>query len=380
MAVVAGVTFVVLEPYAVIDMKTFIRNHQEQAAMTKDAWVFPYTRQYLGTIPYVYFIEQYVRFGVGWGLGIAGLVGIVFSIWYLVLSIISKFKIRRSLLIVKGQMLNVDSRALLILLSFVVGYFGYVGGSSVKFMRYLLPLYPIMAVFGVLGIIGFSRIVADYHGSRRQVSTILFWVVLVMTGVWTVGFVGTVYSQENTRIQASRWMSESLVRVQTPPSPPLARGGERGGDPLAGGGITLGVEHWDDGMPVPPWNVGFEHVELPLYEFDSEQKWRTMAGKLEEVDAIVLASNRLSSPLQRIGKYDQRYEVTRRYYELLFSGKLGFVEVADYHVMPGLGPWRVDTQKADESFQVYDHPRVRVFVKREIKLSEDYFSLLWRDL
>jgi len=129
-------------------------------------------------------------------------------------------------------------------------------------------------------------------------------------------------------------------------------------------------------LPVPPWNQGFKSIELPLYERDSVRKWRLMAQKLEDVDAIVLASNRLSAPLMRIG--GEKYGVTKRYYELLFSGELGFEEVADFHVQPEVLWWEVDTQLVDESFQVYDHPRVRVFVKKKAKFSEEYYDLIMK--
>jgi hypothetical protein len=378
-ALVSGVTFVVLEPYAVIDRSTLIWNMQEQGAMTRDAWVFPYTRQYVGTISYIYFVEQFVRFGAGWVLGVASLAGVVVSIWYLVLSIKLKIKNKKSNIQIKnqkvnsfqflsnvnGQLLIVDTRALLILLSFVVGYFGYVGQSEVKFMRYLLPLYPVMAIFGVVGVVGLANIKYQISNIKYKVSaTHLYIVVMFCTMVWTYGFMSRVYGQENTRIQASRWLAEKFEIRNSKFE------------------IPIGVEHWDDALPVPPWNKGFVQEDLLLYEFDSVAKWRMMVKKLAKVDAIVLASNRLSTPLVKIGSYDYRYEVTKRYYELLFSGELGFQEAADFYIQPGIGPpaggWSVDTQKADESFQVYDHPRVRVFVKREVKSSAELFRLLWK--
>jgi len=121
------------------------------------------------------------------------------------------------------------------------------------------------------------------------------------------------------------------------------------------GGLKLGVEHWDDALPIPPWNQGVEHIELPLYEWDSRAKWKKMIDKLEDAEAIVLASNRLIDPLKRVGKNARRYRITRRYYELLERGDLGFVEMADFHIKPWFWGMEIDTQKADESFQVYDH-------------------------
>lgn len=359
----ALIVFVIVEPYAIIDFGTFWKNMQEQSAMTKDAWVFPYSRQYVGTSPYVYFIEQYIRFGVGYGLGLFGLAGVFVGLGYLWKKLRYIFMARLG-----DFVLGINKLLLVIILGFIGGYFGYVGQSEVKFMRYMLPLYPFLSLFAVLGVLGVSQMMARSKKTFIWLFMSLLSLVVMLTLGWTFAFVNRVYGQENTRIQASRWVSKSLRFVSED---------ERYGAGYNPAPTVLGIEHWDDALPVPPWIQGFQQVELPLYEFDTMAKWRLMSEKLEKVDVIVLASNRLSLPLMRIGANDARYAVTKRYYEMLFDGRLGFGLMADFHVKPGIGPWTVDDQLADESFSVYDHPEVRIFVKNRRYSANKYLDLIF---
>ena len=101
---------------------------------------------------------------------------------------------------------------------------------------------------------------------------------------------------------------------------------------------------------------------LDLYpdEGSGEARLQYIARALNQSDYIVESSNRLYGS---IPKLPWRYPVTIRYYDLLFANALGFTKVYDETVSPHLGPWQINDQHADESFTVYDHPRVTIFQK-----------------
>ncbi len=66
----AFVTFFVTSPYAVLDWSNFARaTLVEQGMMVRGVADFPFTRQYRNTLPYLYFIQQQVQWGLGcrWG-------------------------------------------------------------------------------------------------------------------------------------------------------------------------------------------------------------------------------------------------------------------------------------------------------------------------
>ena len=348
-SIIALLTFAILEPYGFIDWQTFIKNHQEQSRMTHDAWTFPYTLQYVDTPAYGYHLENIIRFGMGYGLGWLSILGIVVCLSWL---------IKQGTMWLKSSRLDnqiIDNGGLFLLLIYIWVYFGIVGNFAVKFMRYMLPIYPIFVVLGVCGL----YILVLKVGEKWRNSTSLLIIsgiytgVLIMSFTWLMAFM-RIYEAPNTRIQASIWLRQHLDLQDF---------------------RILGIEHWDDALPVPPWHTGFIQVSLPLYERDTSRKWQEMSQYLSQVDAVVLASNRLSAPLTRLHKY----EITGRYYEKLFNGELGFVKAAEFTQFPGIGNWQVNTQEADESFQVYDHPRVTVFVKETVFDSEDYYRKIWSE-
>src|SRR5439155_24253910 len=118
------------------------------------------------------------------------------------------------------------------------------GSFYVKFMRYMLPLYPfltLMAASVLIALLRFSRertdrnVVAPLAGARLSrlmgsVLTILPYaaITIVLAGTMFQGLaLLNVYSQPNTRIQASLWIYSHVKP-----------------------GSVLTYEQWDDPLPV----------------------------------------------------------------------------------------------------------------------------------
>ncbi len=125
----ASAAFVIAEPFAVIDFRHFLGGVLEQSSMVRGIADLPYTRQYFGRPPYLYFFQQLVLFGVGVPLGLAMLAG------WLYLIVRNVFR---------------PSRYDLVLLAYVVPYFAITGDFWAKFLRYLLPIAPFLALFAAL--------------------------------------------------------------------------------------------------------------------------------------------------------------------------------------------------------------------------------------
>lgn len=319
-----AIIFIVLEPYAAIDFPTFWQQTREQQAMTKNAYVFPYTLQYVGTTPYLYHLKNFILWGAGIPLGIVS----VISIFYLIFYLIKEFP----------KPGNEEQEAkMLILLSFFLAYLLVVGGFAVKFMRYLLPLYPIFFLFAAYFLITFVR-------KRRLLKNFFILLILLPTALWSISFL-SIYSRPNTRISASNWINQNIST-----------------------GSSLALEHWDDGLPLFG-GERYQFLEMPMYEADqSRLKWGVVNGNLKKADYIILASNRLYVPLQKLAdcqKYKVCYPKTAQYYQDLFSGKLGFKKVAEFTSSPSILNLAINDQSADESFTVYDHPKIIIFKKNE---------------
>lgn len=303
--------FFIFMPYAFIESGRFLMDIGAQIKMNSNPYVFPYTLQYVGTIPYLYYLKNIFFWGLGPFISFFFMTGLFHSKKYF------------------------RNHAYLFLLVVLCFYFLVIGRSAVKFMRYMLPIYPILAVFAGYGI---SKV--------KEISRPIAMVFMGLAIAWSLCFVN-IYSSTHTRIAASEWMSENI--------------------PL---GSTIAVEHWDDRLPLSgSENYVFE--ELTLYDQpDDGWKWSVINEKLKKSDYMIIASNRLYTPLQRLTdcqKYKSCYPETGAYYKKLFSGRLGFEKVAEFSVYPGVKIGRfsigIDDQSADESFTVYDHPRIIIFKK-----------------
>lgn len=314
-------TFIFFEPYAVIDFKNFWEQTQQQSMMTKSAFTFPYTLQYVGKIPYLYEAKNIFFYGLGPILATFAFLGTLYVIYL-------TFKTERF-----------AKEAILIIFFFT--YALVVGNFAIGFMRYMLPVYPLLALFAAV-LIHRLFVYFELHG---KMFTILTFYIAGIIAIWALSFVH-IYSQYNTRVEATRWITQTIPH-----------------------GKALAVEHWDDPLPL----IGHEDytmITLPLYEPDTPSKWDSIKQQLAQTDYIIVASNRLSAPLQRLTNCqklppDKCYPQSAEYYDLLFSGRLGFQKVAEFTNYPTIpiASIEINDQAADESFTVYDHPKIMIFKK-----------------
>ena len=127
LALLAGATalaaFFITTPYALLDFGAFIDDIRQQTAMARDAWVFPFARQYIDTPQFAYQIRQVAVWGVGWPLGIALWLSAPFTAW----------------MAWRG---GLAQRADLLLLAWAVPGFVFLELFEVKFLRYVFPLVP----------------------------------------------------------------------------------------------------------------------------------------------------------------------------------------------------------------------------------------------
>jgi YYY domain-containing protein len=159
------------------------------------------------------------------------------------------------------------------------------------------------------------------------------------------------------------------------------------GSPLRALGESFSLEtSWDDALPL---NVDdyeaqggiYTPLNLELYEPDTPAKRDAMLQVLADSNYLVSPSNRAYDAMPRL---PNRYPLTLKYYQTLFDcanctgnelesraaglqppfkSPLGFDLIATFESPPALGPLVFPDQLADESFTVYDHPKVMVFKK-----------------
>ncbi len=354
---VAFLVFTVTSPFVLLDFENFKRAViDEQGAMISGAADFPFTRQYRNTWPYLYFIEQQLRWGMGWPLGLLALAG---TLWGIIQAVRGKAQ--------PGEWL---------ILGWIVLYFGPTGLFLAKFMRYMIPIVPLLTLFGA-GLVTTlwqykgksphvsmlpqstpeSTLSAPHQSLTKIVAVTLAVIALVGSVFWALAFVNGVYGTEHSWVTFSRWIYANVPD-----------------------GSCIAWEHWDDRLPTdlpePNANPGahrYFQPQLPMYDDDNQQKYELLRDTLLNCDYIVLATNRL---WRTIPGLPQRYPMSTRYYAALFSGELGFEQLYTVETPPQLGPFKIDDQSADESFTVYDHPKPILFKKTRQLTQTDWDALL----
>ena len=140
----------VTSPYAVLDWQSFSQaTLVEQGRMVRGVADFPFTRQYRNTTPYLYFIDQQVRWGLGLPLGLLTLAGTLFAVLGLLRVLYAMAATAIGRLFGRALWYEIPERELLLLIvwSWVVPYFGLTGAFLAKFNRYMSPILPFALLF-----------------------------------------------------------------------------------------------------------------------------------------------------------------------------------------------------------------------------------------
>lgn len=284
-----------------------------------DVW-FPPAIQWIPTKPWLFPIKNLSLFGMGVPHALLLIVGIAVLVMHV-------FKRKKHRLLIA------------VMLSWLVIFFGYQGAQFVKAMRYFLVMLPFLSLLSGMGI---ALLIAKVKTHTRMIATAINIFVPLSLLVWPAMFL-SVYINTHTRIVASQWIHKNL------PSSFVVN------------------ESWDDPLPllIPKTTKSFLGEMMPVFDQDSPQKWRTINTMLESADYYFLTSNRAWGSIPNV---PDKYPETSEFYKKLFNGELGFVKVAEFTSRPSLEylgiPFTLNDDNADETFTVYDHPKVIIMAKQ----------------
>jgi hypothetical protein len=216
-------------------------------------------------------------------------------------------------------------------------YFLGIGLWHAKFIRYLLPLIPYAATFAA----------QPFHLSVKIQLRLLRWsiigvaiVVLIYSAFLGIS-VSNIYVGPDPRIQASDWMLENIqpgAKILHDPEPM----------------ITLPLRK-SDLFETQYLNI-FENKLQDINDIDY------YAERLSDKQYVVVVSRRHQDRVQHLSAL---FPVASCYYRSLFNGNLGYQLAAEFLNYPHFGPFVWNTDKAEQTFQVFDHPRVYIFERSE---------------
>jgi hypothetical protein len=140
------------------------------------------------------------------------------------------------------------------------------------------------------------------------------------------------------------------------------------------GSVLMGP-HWDDRLPISvpgkdpvrTYVMEGRDAELPFYERDTKEKTTLVLKRVAKADYIIFPTARIADSIPRI---PDEYPYTTALIQLLWAEKLGFTLEKTFKDRPTFLGLTFNDDLADESFSVYDHPKVVIF-KNTQRLSEE---------
>ncbi len=300
-------TFCLFSPYTFLNYSKFMESMHYENSVVLGTNPVVYTLQFLHTPSYLFQIKNMI-----WQLGLFATVAIVGTL-------VTFFKEIR-----KKHWLFI------IFISFPVLYFLYVGSWYTKFNRYMIPIFPFIIICGANAL---YLITKRYH----RFGHVLIGVFVLASGIYATAFI-SIYTREQTRISTSQWIYSHIPDNS-----------------------FILSEHWDDGQPIPLTEGSpdkYQTLSLAIYDQDNDNKVTYYADYLSQADYLTISSRRLYGTLLHL---PDRYPLTKRYYELLFSEKLGYQKVAEFSSYPQLFGVSLNDDTSEETFQVYDHPKTFIF-------------------
>lgn len=285
----------------------FIENITALKALSSKTSLFPPNVQWINKLPIVFPLQNLIIFGVG----VPAFVIFVFGIF-------QSFKTRGKFMF--GS-----------ILLWIFGFFIYQGFQNATTMRYFIPIYPFIAIFSGLGLY------ALYISLKKWI----FYSIMILVTLWTA-LVFSIYTKPHSRVEASHWINRNIPE----------------------GSIILS-EYWDDALPVYSQDIGkYRSFQLPVFDPDTDEKWKTINKLLEDGDYLILSSNRGWGSIPTV---PERYPRMTKFYQELFDGKLAYRKIKEFTSYPSLSylgvPIEFLDDWAEESFTVYDHPKVMIFKK-----------------
>ncbi len=339
------ITFFICMPHAILDYPKFAadQDYQKRILITGEGDV-PYNRQYIDTPKYIFYIENMIKYTMGIPYGTMAFIAFFFYIFIF-------FRDLKD-----GR---IGNREILIILAGLVPYFLIVGFSFAKFNRYMVPMTPFLALLT-------AKLLFDIRDrlKEKKIGTALIAVVLGGAMFYGIAFMN-VYANSHSWIESSRWMFKNIPAVTAD---------------IKGAPHRTRVlnEMWGDDLPV--WADGrggetYENLKWNVQEPDSPNKIEELSNMLSFTDYVAMADKRAYGTYQRLPK---RYPINYFYYTTMLKNAdiLGYKLVYEKVNYPSLFGITINDDKADESFQLYDHPKVYIFKNEKYFTKEQLKQIL----
>ncbi len=303
------VVFFIFSPHNFINFKDFISsmNYESDVALGRSL-VF-YTRQFFKTQPFYFQLSKIFPYALGWPAFIFGSLGFIGLSW-------------------KDKKINLLRFALLI-------YFIPSAMIYAKWSRFMAPAFPLITIFAVLFVLNII-----FRLNKK------FWIpafagmtmLIIIPGIAYLN----IYRNPDVRFQASEWIyknipNNSYILFET------------------ANVIDIPIPNPKSQIP----NLNYQTASFNFYDLDESLELQSeLKNHIEKADYIFIPSRRIFANHPK-----DKYPVLNKYYEDLYSGKLGFEKVAEFESFPKIYNLIFPDEQAEETWTVFDHPVIRIYKK-----------------
>lgn len=346
-----SVTIVVtlaVDPYLVLGWNEAIPAFTEQ--FNEMGGTQSWTWQFIGSIPYVFELQNLVLWELGVPLGLAALGGWLWALVSCGRMVMARFRPsgQQTTATAEGEQIiqlsspNSGSLQYIYLLLLTVWptlYFTYIGTWDNRYVRYMMPLIPYCCLFAAGGLVALAGWLRRYHTAGRWLGWVVISVIIVGAIGWGMA-VFSIFRVPDTRLQATGWVINNV-----PPKSHIVIESSIYSARL--------IPLTDRNAKNPIYNYDMLDVRTP----DTPDKMSQFADMLAHGDYLIVPDRIWSATLPRLPEFP----LTANYYRQLFADNLGYTPAATFADPPHLGPFSWPDDSAEETFQVFDHPTVRIF-------------------
>ena len=385
--------FVLSSPYNLVepeDFRSAVFGYEADVASGKyEAF---YTRQFVDTTPILFQMEKIFPYTLGWPVFIMGTIGLLFIIINILHQgfLLTLHSIKYYLLGIrhkkKKKIYILNTRYLILTTSCLVYFLpnSFLFAKLTRFMTPILPFFSIFTAYFLYQILklfwchsdppsgGEESLAArnlkrverslDSFQSLRM-TKLAYWLIglLVFISLLPGAAFMSLYTHEDSRVTASKWIYQNI-----PDNTYVLSETANVVD------IPLGFQN-----NLNTTTKNYTVISFDFYHLDENRSlFNELLNHLEKADYSFIPSRRI---FKNYPLLSEKYPLVTKYYQLLFSGRLGFEKVAEISSFPQLpisqiGPMGLiwDDENAEETFTVFDHPVVRIYQKVKPMTKEEY--------
>jgi len=388
--------FILSSPYNLVEPENFksaVFGYEQDVAMGRyEAF---YTRQFVNTTPILFQAEKIFPYTLGWPVFIFGTLGFLLINFQILLRFFFFVTRKYKILKIKYKKYNEKSQKDLssfkiFYLSFLIFNFSFLiylipnAFLFTKWTRFMTPILPFFSIFSayflywlysfLIKAINKNKILNIKYKiyisniKKSKIFNILY-AVFIFYFLFLILLPGaafmSIYTHEDSRVTASRWIYQNI-----PNNSYIISETANVVD------IPVSVKITEESGITKNYTV----ISFDFYRLDENPLLFTqLIQHLEKANYIFIPSRRIFA---NYTKLPQIYPLVTKYYQLLFSGALGFEKVTKISSFPrlGFGAWNLefDDEPSEETFTVFDHPVIRIFRKVN-PLTIEQYRLLFRN-